>query len=217
MIYTSLKILISTSIFFTSITISSELLNIEVSHNDVKARSIYDTNIIENKIDNMDVYKLSSHAHKLYFNKMLSLELVTKFNQDKKTRAEILNIIEYIAKQYDIEKELIAAIIKTESSFNLDAISKKGAIGFMQLMPDTASELNVKNPYDPFENINAGTKYLKKQLTYFKDLKLSLAAYNAGPQNVKKYKGIPPFLETQNYVKKVMYFYDKYKKEGLKF
>lgn len=217
MIYKYIKIFIGITIFIESTIINANVLNIEINHDEIKARSIYDKNIVENKIDNIDVYKLSSHAHKLYFNKMLSHDLLIKFKQNKSTQAEILNIIIHVAKEYDLDKELIAAIVKTESSFDVNAISLKGAIGAMQLMPDTALELQVQNPYDPFENINAGTKYLKKQLISFKDLKLSLAAYNAGPNNVKKYKGIPPFPETQNYVNKVLYFYDKYKKEGINF
>ena len=130
--------------------------------------------------------------------------------------SNIDEIVETFSQKYEVDSDLIKAIIKQESNFNEKATSKKGAMGLMQLMPQTAKSLGVENPYNPWENVEGGVKYIRELLNkYDNDEQLALAAYNAGPGAVKKYGGIPPYKETQNYVKNIMETYTKVKEAQL--
>ena len=118
---------------------------------------------------------------------------------------------EEIGKSVSLDPALLKAVAKVESSFNPKAVSPKGALGLMQLLPTTAQLVGIKDPFDPLENLKGGALYLRQLLQEFGDLSLALAAYNAGPEKVKLYQGIPPYEETQQYVKNVLYYYTLFK------
>ena len=122
-------------------------------------------------------------------------------------------LIENISSAHGVETALVKAMIKVESDFDTYAVSEDGAAGLMQLMPETAAKMGVTDRHDPAQNVRGGVKFLKKLLGTFKsDLRLALAAYNAGENAVLKYGKVPPYPETKNYVKKVLMYRDKYKK-----
>ena len=126
-----------------------------------------------------------------------------------------LDIIRQHARSYQLEEALVKAVIKVESDYRPSTVSKKGAQGLMQLIPETARDLNVDNPFDPYQNIRGGSQYLRKMLDLFNnDIELALAAYNSGPTTVKRYGGIPPYDETRNYVKRVKHYLDYYRLAG---
>lgn len=126
------------------------------------------------------------------------------------------NTIRHYAAKYGVDEALVHSVVKQESCFNEKALSRAGAIGLMQLMPGTASHLKVKNPWNPEQNIQGGVKYLSWMLKRFNGNKsFALAAYNAGPGKVDKYGGIPPYRETQHYVKTIMAEYKRLKTAGL--
>ncbi len=124
-------------------------------------------------------------------------------------------IIVSSSERYGVDPALVRAVVKAESDFNETARSRKGAQGLMQLMPDTARLHNVSNAYNPEENIEGGVQHLKLLLDRYQgNVQLTLAAYNAGIQAVEKYRGIPPYSETKEYVRRVLDFHQRYRKDG---
>jgi len=124
------------------------------------------------------------------------------------TQREIEAAIEKAATRHNVDANLVRALVKVESNFNPNAVSRKGAMGLMQLMPQTARQLNLKNPFDPQENVDAGVRHLKQLLdNYNGDIRLSLAAYNAGSGAVARSRGVPRYSENQNYVRRITNLY----------
>lgn len=165
------------------------------------------------------VLNVSANAKTLYFDINLSVDTILPKTDkiiNKVSTNEIYNnkvnsieqTINYYANQYQIQPELLKAIIKQESNFNTLAVSPKGAKGLMQVMPSTALGYGNYNLLIPKHNIEVGTRHLSYLLRRYENLPLALAAYNAGEGNVDKYRGIPPFSETQNYVLKVLQSYN---------
>ena len=164
-------------------------------------------NMIENQFQSLLTYAQKPDED---FQKILDSSIENKKNPNSTSRSEINDLIAKYADKNGLDENFVKAVINQESGFNPNATSKCGAMGLMQLMPSTAQGLGVTNAYDAEQNIEGGTKYLKGLLDRFgNDKSLALAAYNAGPNAVKKYGGIPPYAETQNYVKSVLSKYDR--------
>jgi len=124
------------------------------------------------------------------------------------TAAEVDAAIEQAAARHNVDPNLVRSVVKVESNFNPNAVSRKGAMGLMQLMPATARSLNVSNPFDPQQNVDAGVRHLKQLLeSYNGDVRLSLAAYNAGAGAVSRSAGVPRYRETRNYVRRITELY----------
>ena len=145
------------------------------------------------------------------FQSILDAKSTTNYGEDV-SHEEVNNLINEYSTKNGLDADFVRAVVKQESGFNEHATSKCGAAGLMQLMPGTAKGLGVVNPYDAEDNVKGGTKMLANLLkTYGGDKELALAAYNAGGGAVKKYGGIPPYGETQRYVKNVLSIYNRYK------
>jgi soluble lytic murein transglycosylase len=154
-----------------------------------------------------DIYKFKDEDGVTHFTNIPQNKDYKIVISEKKTRSgnDFSYIIRKKSRKYNIEPSIIKAVITAESNWNPRAVSKKGAIGLMQLMPSTARDMQINNPYDPEENIEAGTRYLRFLLDKFEgNLTLALAAYNAGPGKIEKSGGVPPFPETKKFVRKVI-------------
>jgi soluble lytic murein transglycosylase len=119
-------------------------------------------------------------------------------------------LIGLTAREHQVQPALVKAVIAAESNFDSGAVSRKGAQGLMQLMPQTAEQLGVSDPFQPSDNVRGGTRYLRSMLDRYGDLSRALAAYNAGPTAVDRYGGVPPYPETRDYVAKVLNYYRAY-------
>lgn len=134
---------------------------------------------------------------------------------DSATVHSYRDIIRHNASAYRLEEALVKAVIKAESNYNSRSVSSKGAQGLMQLIPETARLVRVSDPFDPAENIRGGSTYLRMMLDQFNgNIDLALAAYNAGPNAVQRYGGIPPYAETRQYVQRVRHYLEQYRRSG---
>lgn len=167
-----------------------------------------------------DIYIFIDSKGVLHFTNVPTSSNYKIFIREKPARSLNSNItdryddlITEASKKHGVSFSLLKALIKTESDFNPRAISSAGAKGLMQIMPENIRALNIKDPFDPLENIMGGARYLKQLITRFDGkLPMALAAYNAGPNIVDRYKRIPPFKETEDFVEKVMKYYSIFKK-----
>lgn len=149
------------------------------------------------------------------FQSILDASMMNSSSGSDVSRGEITQLIDAYSEKNGLDADFVKAVVKQESGFNPKATSRCGAAGLMQLMPGTAKGLGVTNPYDAEQNVKGGTKMLANLLkTYGGNKELALAAYNAGGGAVKKYGGIPPYAETQRYVKNIMSMYGKIKNAG---
>lgn len=160
-----------------------------------------------------DIYMYVDESGNYYFTDTPMSSKYRLFIKERKpsSKRHVDTYIKEASKRYGIDSHLIKAIMKVESDFNPRAVSKRGAKGLMQIMPENFDALNIQDPFDPRENIMGGTQYLKQLLNQFGEVELALAAYNAGPTPVSRVNGIPPFRETEEYVKKVLNYYYRLK------
>ncbi len=163
-----------------------------------------------------DIYMFIDSQGVLHFTNAPTSSQYTLYIKERPKPAEAIikydGIIQEASNKFGLSFSLLKAIIKVESDFDSRAVSKKGALGLMQIMPQNLQAFNIRDPYDPRDNILGGARYLKSLIERFEGkLPLALAAYNAGPTIVDKYMNIPPIQETEDYVKKVMKYFYLYK------
>lgn len=185
----------------TQSNFGSLLLNPEI----LKPASLNVNGNVYNSSDDIDTSSISNDILKRAIQEVNDARRDYSKPQISSSKSQILDMVNSVAQKHGVDEKLVQALIKQESGFNPKAKSKVGAMGLMQLMPSTAKSLGVKDPFNPRQNVEGGVKYLKSMLNkYNGNIILALAAYNAGPNAVDKYSGVPPYKETQNYVKNIL-------------
>jgi len=156
------------------------------------------------------IYRYVDESGRLHFTDVPT-DLTYEFYRSEGQEQSLSGLIEHYAERFHLDSALVKAVIKVESDFEPRVVSHKGAKGLMQLMPATAREVGVSDPFDPGQSIYGGTCYLRQMLdTFNSNLDYALAAYNAGPTAVQRYGGVPPYDETHNYVQRVKKYRDYY-------
>ena len=160
--------------------------------------------------DERGVVHFTNRPRDLRYRPMEDLDRLRKQRQKAPLQWQYDGLIGLTARQLEVQPALVKAVIAAESNFDPAAVSHKGAQGLMQLMPATAAQLGVEDPMHPAENVRGGTTYLRQMLDRYGDLERALAAYNAGPLAVDRFNGVPPYRETQDYVRRVLTYYRSY-------